>query len=247
RKSGIHFVPNRKSRADTCVKKLAASITSTSTMPTVVRIEIALNPTSTPPTARSRPLRLRRSAAASRKPPPARAAPAGGTTPWSSAALSPRCSGGVVLASSRSTAAGSGRGACRSSGLCDTGRLRQLRQLLLVAVRVLRDVSDLRYQLGRALEVEANEFGDMRLRQLRVVHVDHERPRERRVRPACDGLVVRQHTTIAVVDAHGLHPLRILDVVGDRKSTRLNSSHVKISYAVFCLKKKIGRSFKQNR
>src|SRR5271165_7251489 len=30
----------------------------------------------------------------------------------------------------------------------------------------------------------------------------------------------------------GAHDLR------DRKSTRLNSSHVKISYAVFCLKKK---------
>src|SRR5207249_11720851 len=28
--------------------------------------------------------------------------------------------------------------------------------------------------------------------------------------------------------------------VEDRKSTRLNSSHVSISYAVFCLKKKIG-------
>src|SRR2546426_12840934 len=27
-------------------------------------------------------------------------------------------------------------------------------------------------------------------------------------------------------------------VVGDRKSTRLNSSHLVISYAVFCLKKK---------
>src|SRR3989442_10233430 len=27
-------------------------------------------------------------------------------------------------------------------------------------------------------------------------------------------------------------------VEGDRKSTRLNSSHVRISYAVFCLKKK---------
>src|SRR5690606_40942611 len=27
--------------------------------------------------------------------------------------------------------------------------------------------------------------------------------------------------------------------IADRKSTRLNSSHVKISYAVFCLKKKI--------
>src|SRR5690606_35789117 len=30
-----------------------------------------------------------------------------------------------------------------------------------------------------------------------------------------------------------------LEEVKDRKSTRLNSSHVKISYAVFCLKKKI--------
>src|SRR5437660_9056513 len=28
------------------------------------------------------------------------------------------------------------------------------------------------------------------------------------------------------------------DQAGDRKSTRLNSSHVAISYAVFCLKKK---------
>src|SRR5207302_11149281 len=33
---------------------------------------------------------------------------------------------------------------------------------------------------------------------------------------------------------HTLYRLR----VQDRKSTRLNSSHVKISYAVFCLKKK---------
>src|SRR2546426_12551903 len=33
-----------------------------------------------------------------------------------------------------------------------------------------------------------------------------------------------------------------LKVKGDRKSTRLNSSHLVISYAVFCLKKKISRS-----
>src|SRR5436309_7780938 len=33
-------------------------------------------------------------------------------------------------------------------------------------------------------------------------------------------------------------PARPRDRVRDRKSTRLNSSHVKISYAVFCLKKK---------
>src|SRR2546430_13313579 len=31
---------------------------------------------------------------------------------------------------------------------------------------------------------------------------------------------------------------RLLDADGDRKSTRLNSSHSQISYAVFCLKKK---------
>src|SRR5690606_39884948 len=32
---------------------------------------------------------------------------------------------------------------------------------------------------------------------------------------------------------------------GDRKSTRLNSSHVKISYAVFCLKKKNNTKYSQ--
>src|SRR5690554_7050932 len=33
----------------------------------------------------------------------------------------------------------------------------------------------------------------------------------------------------------------------DRKSTRLNSSHVRISYAVFCLKKKIQRGTDTNK
>src|SRR5690606_41696387 len=32
--------------------------------------------------------------------------------------------------------------------------------------------------------------------------------------------------------------IHFLSLFSDRKSTRLNSSHVKISYAVFCLKKK---------
>src|SRR2546430_7553484 len=38
----------------------------------------------------------------------------------------------------------------------------------------------------------------------------------------------------------GTHPTerRLPREVGDRKSTRLNSSHSQISYAVFCLKKK---------
>src|SRR5690348_18171891 len=37
------------------------------------------------------------------------------------------------------------------------------------------------------------------------------------------------------------------DVFRERKSTRLNSSHPSISYAVFCLKKKRVSSNKQNR
>src|SRR5690606_39785504 len=42
-------------------------------------------------------------------------------------------------------------------------------------------------------------------------------------------------------DDGALPPVLVVDlcaVLRDRKSTRLNSSHVKISYAVFCLKKK---------
>src|SRR5690242_20814878 len=38
--------------------------------------------------------------------------------------------------------------------------------------------------------------------------------------------------------ASGAEALRWVDSLKDRKSTRLNSSHMSISYAVFCLKKK---------
>src|SRR5690606_42049470 len=50
------------------------------------------------------------------------------------------------------------------------------------------------------------------------------------------------HHDIAVQEDDELRPGRFDPPVAgrgaDRKSTRLNSSHVKISYAVFCLKKK---------
>src|SRR5699024_12482899 len=39
-----------------------------------------------------------------------------------------------------------------------------------------------------------------------------------------------------VAEAREKHPERIIQSAVDRKSTRLNSSHVSISYAVFCLK-----------
>src|SRR2546422_3231449 len=39
-------------------------------------------------------------------------------------------------------------------------------------------------------------------------------------------------------DGKSATSMRTLEIKGDRKSTRLNSSHGYISYAVFCLKKK---------
>src|SRR5690242_21621181 len=41
----------------------------------------------------------------------------------------------------------------------------------------------------------------------------------------------------------GIALLLLFHTVGDRKSTRLNSSHMSISYAVFCLKKKINTHY----
>src|SRR3712207_9227951 len=55
-------------------------------------------------------------------------------------------------------------------------------------------------------------------------------------RAVVDGLGAHGHSTGETCPAC-LEPLRQL-VALDRKSTRLNSSHANISYAVFCLKKK---------
>src|SRR5436309_7510358 len=51
--------------------------------------------------------------------------------------------------------------------------------------------------------------------------------------PPILGLLDRRHFDGLAVDDQRI-------ALRDRKSTRLNSSHVKISYAVFCLKKKNG-------
>src|SRR5690349_22888933 len=63
-----------------------------------------------------------------------------------------------------------------------------------------------------------------------------------RARP--DRVEQRRHA-IHDVEVLGDEPDLEVAPVRDRKSTRLNSSHVEISYAVFCLKKKT-KSFDQH-
>src|SRR5262245_63539291 len=52
------------------------------------------------------------------------------------------------------------------------------------------------------------------------------------IRPGCEELAARAAEEMLQTEASSTQPGR------DRKSTRLNSSHLGISYAVFCLKKK---------
>src|SRR5262245_64331001 len=67
----------------------------------------------------------------------------------------------------------------------------------------------------------------VRAERVHVVGRDHPR---RDVEP-------REHRRIVECPAAG-EDLERAAAEGDRKSTRLNSSHLGISYAVFCLKKK---------
>src|SRR5437870_10228257 len=74
----------------------------------------------------------------------------------------------------------------------------------------------------RALQKPAKRYGQRTLEVLRVIMP--ERVTIKRVRiPFAESLRI---------------PGEGKSAQGDRKSTRLNSSHVAISYAVFCLKKK---------
>src|SRR5690606_39343508 len=60
---------------------------------------------------------------------------------------------------------------------------------------------------------------------------------DRRLAKASLGIRAYMHAP-DVIGVSEVENLGALQALADRKSTRLNSSHVKISYAVFCLKKK---------
>src|SRR3712207_6949262 len=68
------------------------------------------------------------------------------------------------------------------------------------------------------------------------VDLDRRRHDDRRGRPPPPGRVERDHGEPRV-QGEPMRGLRAREL-RDRKSTRLNSSHANISYAVFCLKKK---------
>src|SRR2546430_8857494 len=73
-----------------------------------------------------------------------------------------------------------------------------------------------------------------------------ERPVRAAARARADGAraghhapVAARHAPVHLTLSHvGVVLLLVLALAVDRKSTRLNSSHSQISYAVFCLKKK---------
>src|SRR3989442_11154309 len=65
-------------------------------------------------------------------------------------------------------------------------------------------------------------------------------------RAASASLVAQRLDGVELRGAEGRHePANHANEDQDRKSTRLNSSHVRISYAVFCLKKK--KSFEESK
>src|SRR5690606_40012877 len=78
--------------------------------------------------------------------------------------------------------------------------------------------------------------GRVRAQPVRAVRIQVQR----RGAVALEALAIndRDRHTFAVSCGHPNELARIIVRIEDRKSTRLNSSHVKISYAVFCLKKK---------
>src|SRR3712207_7619089 len=81
--------------------------------------------------------------------------------------------------------------------------------------------------------VDDGRSGQHRATATDVVAVAEVQPQRRHGHVALDvGLLVHREQDAAALD--------LLGHVGveDRKSTRLNSSHANISYAVFCLKKK---------
>src|SRR5699024_6914213 len=108
----------------------------------------------------------------------------------------------------------------------------------------IRDADDL-VVLAVVLELGEEEAHGVEPGALLVVGAD-DRPRRVLLVRAAEHLLLGLRVRLPPVQRLEVHrgelpaPYRVqlTDREADRKSTRLNSSHVSISYAVFCLKKK---------
>src|SRR5690606_41370958 len=81
-------------------------------------------------------------------------------------------------------------------------------------------------------------FPTRRSSDLRQVHARALQVRHRRLAGGVGVRQIRDRDHVRVAPQDRPQGRRELSPLLDRKSTRLNSSHVKTSYAVFCLKKK---------
>src|SRR5438270_3149182 len=105
---------------------------------------------------------------------------------------------------------------------------------------VVRELQPERHQGGAFVQPERGAQGARVQRQRVVLGVDAQ---ESATLPVVAHLLGKREAQLVAIEAQGrLHvahekPHRT-DAHQDRKSTRLNSSHSQISYAVFCLKKK---------
>src|SRR3712207_8301085 len=86
--------------------------------------------------------------------------------------------------------------------------------------------------LFRSFVVATNELPLQTLGAGIVIRIYGDSEQTFRFRPANGQQAVRRATF------QGFGEVEVIPVFEDRKSTRLNSSHANISYAVFCLKKK---------
>src|SRR3712207_8377682 len=90
----------------------------------------------------------------------------------------------------------------------------------------------------KILKERADELSENNKLQLSaILNPLHENIKQ--MREAVEKSDRQQNESMTRLDQSIKENLKQAREVGDRKSTRLNSSHANISYAVFCLKKKI--------
>src|SRR5580698_11526261 len=128
--------------------------------------------------------------------------------------------------------------------------MRRKRSLQLLHYQSFTRPIGLRYQINIAFILSCHPLGIKisqqsprlprnplgHMRKLKLLHHSHRTPASPSLslKVRNSKLIARQHSTQSCTGGH-IYPA----ATRDRKSTRLNSSHMSSSYAVFCLKKKI--------